>query len=342
MTRSSCSRTEPIESLGSAAVTDRAEMMLRGIDVARSHGLEIGPLAKPIVRRDMGPIRYLDHVGTDELRQRYASHDHFDLDAIVDIDHASAGRSIEVTVGPDAPFDYVIASHVIEHVPDLIGWLHDIRAVLRDGAVLSLAIPDHRRCFDALRSPTVVADLVQAHLAGASTPSPRQVFDHYSSAVTWHGYIAWEEEPPFAELVPVHSEGEALERATRASTINDYQDVHCWVFTPSSFARVMASLQRLQLSPMWLEHCSETIGGEFFAMLRASDPPEAPAPEQVLALPRGLPATASEHAVLRADLERTRAELQTARTELDATTASRSWRLTRPLRALNNARFRRR
>jgi hypothetical protein len=133
---------------------------------------------------------------------RYATHVGFDVEAIVPIDYVTYG-SIHDTVGPDIPFDYVIASHVIEHVPDVIGWLCDIRSVLRDDGVLSLAIPDHRRCFDALRSPTVTADLIHAHLRKPTVPSPRQVFDHYSSAVAWRRLISWDQEPPFDELVPV-------------------------------------------------------------------------------------------------------------------------------------------
>jgi SAM-dependent methyltransferase len=308
----------------------RTDRLLRSIDVAAAKGLELGPLANPVVHREMGNIHYLDHVDTDALRSRYASHDGFDVDAIVPIDYVSNG-SIRDAVTADIPFDYVIASHVIEHVPDLVGWLRDVRSVLRDGGVLSLAIPDHRRCFDALRSPTVMAEVVQAHLTKATTPSPRQVFDHYSSAVAWHGYIAWEEEPPFAELVPVHSEQEAFERAEAAASSADYQDVHCWVFTPTSFARLFSGLQRLRLVPFLLDHCSETIGGEFFATLRAGNTVEAATP-----LDDGdLPESASAHAVLRS-------ELRDAQLELSQTLASRSWSVTRPLRALNRIRSRRR
>jgi SAM-dependent methyltransferase len=302
----------------------RTDSFLVSIDVAASKGLELGPLANPVVSRGMGDVRYLDHVDTNALTARYATHDGFDVDAIVPIDYVSNG-SIRDAVGDDAPFDYVIASHVIEHVPDLIAWLDDIRSVLRDDGVLSLAIPDHRRCFDALRSPSVTADVVHAHLTGATVPSPRQVFDHYSSAVAWHGFIAWEEEPPFAELVRVHSESEALQNATAAVGDAEYQDVHCWVFTPASFARLYAALQRLDLVPFSLERCSETIGGEFFVTLRAATAANRPA---LLPGNTGLPATASEHAILRSGL-------RDARSELSRVLASRSWSVTRPLRALN-------
>ncbi|HEY0521693.1 MAG TPA: methyltransferase domain-containing protein, partial [Ilumatobacteraceae bacterium] len=181
----------------------RTDSLLKSIDVATAKGLELGPLINPVVRKDMGDVRYIDHVDTDALRARYATHVGFDVDAIVPIDYVSNG-SIRDAVGGDIPFDYVIASHVIEHVPDVIGWFADIRSVLRDDGVLSLAIPDHRRCFDALRSPTVTADLIEAYLTKPTIPSPRQVFDHYSAAVAWRGMIAWEEEPPFSDLVLVH------------------------------------------------------------------------------------------------------------------------------------------
>jgi SAM-dependent methyltransferase len=318
----------------------RTDLMLRSIDVTTSKGLELGPLANPVVRREMGgEIRYLDHIDTDAMRARYASHDGFDVDAIVPIDYVSHDGSIHDAVGTDIPFDYVIASHVIEHVPDIVAWLVDIRGVLRDDGVLSLAIPDHRRCFDALRSPTVTADVIEAHLAEASVPSPRQVFDHYSSAVAWLGLVAWEEEPPFDELVPVHSETEALERAAAATGSAEYQDVHCWVFTPSSFARLFSALRRLQLVPFSLEHCSESTGGEFFATLRAIDAPEHAASPSIV--DGDLLGSASEHAALRAELLATQADREAIRQELNRTLATRSWSVTRPLRAVNRllARF---
>jgi hypothetical protein len=253
----------------------------------------------------------------------------------VPIDYAIGEGSIGTAVGPDAPFDYVIASHVIEHVPDLIAWLHDVRGVLADGGVLSLAIPDHRRCFDALRTPTVAADVMQAHLDRATVPSPRHVFDHYSSAVGWRGQIGWGEEAPLDELVHVHPEAEALERATAAAS-GEYVDVHCWVFTPQSFCRLMGSLQRLHFVPFSVESCTETVGGEFFATLRPADVSAATVPPIAHGSPR-----AAEGALSARELTATRAALDKATAELAAMEKSRSWKITRPLRQFNALRARR-
>ena len=260
----------------------------------------------------------------------------FDIDAIVPIDYVSPTGSIRDIVPAIGPFDYAIASHVIEHVPDLIEWLGDIRAILRDRGVLSLAIPDHRRCFDALRSPTVTAEVIQAHVSRATVPSPRQVFDHYSCAVAWRGAIAWEQDVAFGELTSIHTEVEALERATAVATTGEYVDVHCWVFTPSSFAHLFAALQRMQLVPFSLEHCSDTVGGEFFATLRAVDPASATVDQPLADV--GLPATASEHARVRSELMAVQADFGPVSDQLRRTLASRSWTVNGPLRAFNRLR----
>lgn len=316
----------------------RVARLLEPVDVAGGIGLELGPLTNPVVRRDMvdardgsvtADVRYLDHVDTAALRDRYRTHAGFDVEAIVPIDYASAGRSIRSTVGADAPFHYVIASHVVEHVPDLIGWLTDVRSVLADDGVVSLAVPDHRRCFDVLRTPTVLADVVEAHLLAATVPSTRQVFDHHISARSWRGQIAWNDDPPLDELAPVHPDEEALERATAAAA-GRYDDVHCWVFTPRSFVDLFAGLQRLALVGFDLVSCSETESGEFFAALRPADPLHATVPGGQ-GSGRRVPATAEQ----RERLTHSTSELDALRREHAAMLASRSWSVTSPLRRAN-------
>ena len=322
--------------------------MLGSIDVTTATGLELGPLTNPVITRGMvdpggrtdrepavagaeptGEIRYLDHVDTAALRDRYRLHEGFDVDAIVPIDYASGGRTIHETVGSDAPFDYVVASHVIEHVPDLIAWLDDVRSVLTTDGALTLAVPDHRRCFDVLRTPTVLADAVEAHLLRATVPSPRQVFDHHASARSWRGTIAWDVDAPLAGLSPVHPESEAWERASAAAA-GHYDDVHCWVFTPRSFVELFAGLQRLALVGFDVETCSDTFGGEFFVTLRAADPAYATVTDEAIR-PRHVPETAE----LREQLAERQHDLAETQAELDSTIASRSWRLTAPIRSLN-------
>ncbi len=90
-----------------------------------------------------------------------------------------------------ATVDFVFASHVIEHAPDMIGWLRQIGQVLGDGGQLYLAIPDKRLCFDVNRDLTTMADLVDAHLRGLSAPGFRQIYDFHSRIIEVDAAALW-------------------------------------------------------------------------------------------------------------------------------------------------------
>jgi len=187
----------------------RNEKLLHCIDLASQIGVEIGPLDKPIVTREMGRVRYVDHDITEALRLKYADFDNVDTDKIVDVDYIWGEKSLVDLTQAEAPFDYIVASHVIEHVPDFIGWLREVRGILKPGGILSLAIPDKRQCFDYHRHPSKPADVVEAYLRRHKKPSPRQIFDHFASAVSFQGDIAWNGVVNTSEFVRFHSAVEA-------------------------------------------------------------------------------------------------------------------------------------
>src|SRR4051794_6325866 len=93
-------------------------------------GLEIGPLDKPLATKSDVDVRYVDVFSADVLRERFRDDPGVVVDRIPEIDyplHDSDGvmRSLREAARPDAPYRWVLASHVIEHVPDLIAWLSD-------------------------------------------------------------------------------------------------------------------------------------------------------------------------------------------------------------------------
>jgi len=161
------------------------------IQPSEQHGLEIGPLDKPIVKPTEGDIAYLDHLSTEDLRIKYKDDPNVNCADIVEVTYVWGERTLAEAVGKTSVFDYVIASHVIEHVPDLIGWLQEVTEVLKPGGVLSLAIPDKRYCFDYLRNLSTAGDAIDAYLAHRRRPSVRHVFDHYSTAVVINTGVAW-------------------------------------------------------------------------------------------------------------------------------------------------------
>jgi len=246
-------------------------MILGPVDPTSARGLEIGPLDKAIVPRvDGTQVWYADHTDTTSLRGKYdparvPDSDHRPED-FVEVDFVLADEPLAEVAAGVAPFDYVVASHVIEHVPDLVAWLDEISSVLVEGGRLCLAVPDRRYCFDARRASSDLADVVTAHLEGHTRPSPRAFFDfalHYTTVdvpATWRGEVPED---------PVEPIGSVYRRTLDYSRTDDYFDVHVWTFSPPSFEMVINALGAMELTDLRLEQLHETPpgGGEFFARL---------------------------------------------------------------------------
>ena len=299
----------------------RQQRLLAGLDLARDRGLEIGPLDSPIVPKQGTRVLYVDHATTEDLTKKYDGDPN--VGDIVTVDAVWGDNRLEDALRDHlqsaGPLRYAVASHVIEHVPDVVGWLQQIAHVLEPGGTLRLAIPDKRYCFDVHRTPTDVGALVAAHLEGRTRPPAAAVFDfwsrytHVDAAALWAG----EEPPPIGP----GQDPFALGKATEAFGAADYHDVHCWVFTPASFLEVVDRLAGLDLLSFALQDLVPTAPGgiELFAVLERL--PDGLAPEARRARQRDAVerfralADASEHAVpvSAAELRALRAKREVAR-----------------------------
>jgi hypothetical protein len=217
-------------------------------------GIEIGPLLAPVVSKSEGNIIYVDHLDTESLKAKYADDPNVDISKIISVDAVWGSRTLLQAVG--RPVDYVIASHVAEHVPDLIGWLNEIREVLRAGGTLRLTVPDKRFTFDIDRRETDLADVLAAYAVKARTPLPPAIIDcalHCTTvdlAAVWDGHyqpekrscdVAW-----------------AVRLARDVHENRTYRDVHCWVFTPAGFCRLLGRLASEGLVPYRCEAFYDT------------------------------------------------------------------------------------
>lgn len=228
--------------------TDRRDRILQGIDIRQAAGLEIGALAWPIVRKNEGNITYIDHTTTEELRRKYAHAPSVPLDQIVEVDAIWGNQTLAEAVN-GRRFDYIIASHVVEHVPDLIGWFGELVDVLEPGGEIRLIVPDRRYTFDHMRTETRLADVLAAHAVRARVPQPQQVLSHVTQFAPLDLQEAWAgrrvQNPP-ARTQEVAGEWLKLARTVLAG---QYHDVHCWVFTPHSWANLMIELAECGLMP---------------------------------------------------------------------------------------------
>ena len=250
---------------------ERREKMLGGLDIGNLIGVEIGPLAFPIVRKMDGDITYVDFTDAESLREKYREAGTVPLHEIVEVDAIWGSNTLQQAIN-GRQVDYVIASHVVEHVPDLLAWLTELRAVLKPTGQIRLAVPDKRFCFDYLRRETEIADVLSAHLAGARAPQPHRILDFVLNYVDIDRAAAWNGTLDTGSLACKTSIPSALDLA-RQSINGKYIDVHCWVFTPRSLGEMFARLSRDGLIDMECSQFHDTAHGEheFFIALRPCD-----------------------------------------------------------------------
>jgi SAM-dependent methyltransferase len=227
----------------------RREKLLSGLDLRRTRGIEIGPCMSPIVSKEESTVYYVDHEDQAGLRAKFKDEPHVDIDKIVPVDAVWGERTLRGCFPNDGHFDYVIASHVIEHVPDMIGWMLEIAEVLRPGGRLILAIPDRRYTFDYFRQTSRLAEVIDAYLRGVRRPTPAQIFDFNANAVHLDMVDAWEGRIDRAKLKPFTTKEWALHLSIESVQNGAYFDSHCWVFTVQSLAAILADLVELDLLP---------------------------------------------------------------------------------------------
>ncbi|MBN2885764.1 MAG: methyltransferase domain-containing protein [Chromatiaceae bacterium] len=271
-------------------VLSRAEKALSGLN-RQGRGLEIGPSYNPIAPKRAGyQVQVLDHLSAEELRQKYASQvmtNGVNLDNIEEVDFVWRGEPLAELVGERACFDWIIASHVIEHMPDPIGFFQQCELLLKPGGRLSLIVPDKRYCFDYFNAPTSTGDWLDAHAERRTHPSPGQVFTHLANSCRKGGLVAWWAAAK-GDFELIHTFGQAREHveALMNGTARDYIDVHCWRFTPASFAIMLADVRALGLTRLEPVLGFPTEGCEFYVTLGLSDAPasEAETPDRLAAL----------------------------------------------------------
>jgi SAM-dependent methyltransferase len=129
----------------------------------RGSGIEIGPLANPAMLRAGATVRYVDQFGLDELRRRNPD---VPAEAVVAPDVIADSHALAPIA--DASVDFVIASHVLEHLDNPVAALLEWRRVLRPRGRLVLVVPDGRFTFDAGRALTSLEHILWDYVNAGS------------------------------------------------------------------------------------------------------------------------------------------------------------------------------
>lgn len=249
--------------------------LIRHLPLERK-GLEISPLFRPGLLKTQYNVDYTDYLPTRELQYREKGHP--DGHKVVELDfvwnpfkrlkHCTKTR-----------YDYVIARHVWEHVPNPIGWLEQVLEVCKTGAIITLVLPTKYNPIDFLRSETDISEIVAAYLEDRKTPSARQIFDaFYHRKITplpINKTLYTAEE---VRKMPHHySFIKSLGRAYSGYKRPVYIDIHCSIFNLKTLPKIIWELRELGFLNVEVIETSSAKedAAEFFIKLRKLEPKDS-------------------------------------------------------------------
>lgn len=250
---------------------NRTDKILKHIDKS-GKGMEIGPSYSPIAPKNQGyDVDVMDHLDQQQLREKYQGYG-VDLDAIEVVDYVWNGECFRELTGNRYRYDWVIASHLIEHTPDLIGFLNNCESILSERGVLSLVVPDKRYCFDRFRPISNLAYVIDSHLRQEKIHSPGTVAEFYLNIVSKNDIIAWHENCEGSYRF-IHSYDDALFNINDVIENEKYIDVHRWCFVPQSFRLLIHDLNKLGFISLCELDFDGTVGCEFYMTLQKGKAP---------------------------------------------------------------------
>ncbi len=250
---------------------DRNALLL-GTATKDSLILEIGPSHAPVAPKSGGwKTHIVDHADQDGLREKYAAMG-VDVSAIEAVDTVWQGVPLDQCVPVDlvGRFDTLIASHVIEHIPDFISFLKSAERLMAPHGVIALAIPDPRYCFDYFKPRSTTGDVLEAYALRRTGHSIRALWNHAAYSADMDGTGAWAQHPvsrpsflaPFADAAAL-----AVDLLRNAAD-QPYRDTHTWAFTPAGFRLTMLELAQLGLVDWQIDSMDGPHGCEFIVHLR--------------------------------------------------------------------------
>lgn len=259
---------------------NRFDELTRNLDKNTMVGIEIGPYYSPIAPKAYGwKTTVIDFRDGAALRAEARSHT---VEAIrmrekhiEDVDIVWNGDPLDkvaMALNPDG-YDYFLASHVIEHTPDLLSFFQQVARLLRKGGIVSMAIPDMRKCFDVFKPISSIREVLAAHREKRVVHTPETLFEARALSLNRNGVGAWVagSKAPLAFTGNFDHAWQAYQHDV-ANQGAPYVDAHAWFFTPASFELLIFELGYMGLLDLSIDSMVESHGAEFIVQMRAGRP----------------------------------------------------------------------
>ena len=248
-------------------IFDRQRDLIKKLITDDDQILEIGPFNRPIIKGEN--VKYFDILNSKDLKIRAKQHG-LDENGVPYIDFVDPNGDLKTI---NNTFDKVISAHVIEHQPDLILHLQNVENLLNKHkkSTYIVIIPDKRYCFDRFIPESSVREIIRANQIGIRKPEiwsileHRALITHNDSRQHWLGKHG-------SQLDDLKKRwDEAMVEVQESS--DKYVDVHCWQFTPESFASVMSILHELQFTKFKVSKVVQTFKHDLeFSAFLSIDP----------------------------------------------------------------------
>jgi SAM-dependent methyltransferase len=169
---------------GAHQVNGRDEALRMLARYVSGNGVELGPGHTPFpLPYAAATARYVDRWKPDENRELFPE---LGAEAAFPIPDIVADLNVDrLSMLDDESQDFVIASHVLEHLVDPLAHLEEIHRVLRPGGTAVILLPDRRLTFDRDRPPTALAHLVGEHADGTRTLDDAHIEEFLRCGGAW-------------------------------------------------------------------------------------------------------------------------------------------------------------
>jgi predicted SAM-dependent methyltransferase len=190
----------------------------------KGSGLEIGCLHTRL--NVDANVRIVDFQDTETLRKNYKNDPNVNVDDIWPVDIVT--NAWDLSKVSDNSVDFVMSSHVLEHLPNPAIAIKEWLRVVKSGGIVFFIVPDMRHTFDKKRKLTPVSVLIEK----------------YNSKTDQVTYETYEE---FINMVDSHTD-KSKEFITNAH--KDQINIHVHTFTEESlveFCNIMADILGLKV-----------------------------------------------------------------------------------------------